>query len=263
VDRRHRLVAIDNLKHAYPQLSEAQIDRLVRDVYRHFGAMIVEVIHLPKIMYATTWRRFVTFPEDTSCIDALVSGRPTLLVSGHLGNWEMGGYALAALGFRTFAIARPLDNPFLHEFLLHGIRQRTGQQIIAKNGEFDRIQKVLGDNGVLATLGDQDAGHRGMFVNFFGRPASTHKAIALLALQYNAVIIVLSVTRKGSRFQYISEVADVIEPEDFRGRPKAAAEITEQFTTAFERLVRRHPEQYLWLHRRWKHQPKTRKTAAA
>jgi len=181
------------------------------------------------------------------------------VVTGHFGNWEMAGYCLGLLGFPTHAIARPLDNPFLDDFVRR-FREATGQKILAKHGDFARIQGVLDKGGVLATLGDQDAGQRGLFVEFFGRPASTHKAVALLALEHQVPMMVTGTARKEGVYHVV--VADVIFPEEYEGRPNAVKGLTQRFSTALEGLVRRHPEQYFWLHRRWKHQPARRKTAA-
>jgi KDO2-lipid IV(A) lauroyltransferase len=180
------------------------------------------------------------------------------MVTGHFGNWELGGHCLGLLGFTTHAIARPLDNPYLDRYF-RALRQRAGQQVLNKNGDFDRIQAVLHRGGALATLGDQDAGPKGLFVDFFGRPASTHKAVALLALERDVPMVVIGVPRLGEPLRYRVEVGDVILPEEYAGRPDAVRAITQRFTAALERLVRRHPEQYFWLHRRWKHQPAARK----
>ncbi len=184
-------------------------------------------------------------------------------MTGHFGNWELGGYTLGLLGFSTFAIARKLDNPYLNDFLLHRFRQRTGQRILYKDGDFERIQAVLAGGGAIATLGDQDAGRRGQFVDFFGRPASTHKAVALLALEFDAVMAVIGVPRFGEPMRYEVRVEEVILPEEYAGRPDAVRAITQRFTAALERMVRRAPEQYFWLHRRWKHEPPVRKAKRA
>ena len=164
-------------------MKKAAADRLVRDVYRHFFALLIDIMHAPRRLHPCNWRRHVDLTIGPALVQALLSGRPVLLVTGHFGNWEVAGYVLGLLGFTTYAIARPLDNPYLDAFLRR-FRERTGQKILDKNGDFDRIQDVLAAGGVLATLGDQDAGPRGLFVDFFGRPASTHKAVALLALEH-------------------------------------------------------------------------------
>lgn len=263
IDRRHRLAALDNLRHAFPnQHSEAQLDAQVRAVYRHFCNLLIEIIHLPRKLHLTNWKQYMELGDGREIVTSLLSGRPLLIVTGHYGNWEMAGYALGLLGFKTYAIARPLDNRFLDNFLRR-FRESTGQGILAKHGDFDQIQAILTRGGVIATLGDQDAGQRGLFVDFFGRPASTHKAIALLALQYNVPMIVVGTPRVALPMRYRVEMEDLIRPEDYAKQPNAVRSMTTRFTNALERLIRRHPEQYFWLHRRWKHQPpKVRRRAA-
>ncbi|HEY7155658.1 MAG TPA: lysophospholipid acyltransferase family protein, partial [Gemmataceae bacterium] len=161
-------------------------------------------------------------------------------------------------GFRTHAIARPLDNPYAEAYLRR-FREHTGQKVLAKHGDFDQMQKVLATGGVMMTLGDQDAGQRGLFVDYFNRPASTHKAIALLALEYKVPMIVMTCTpRPGASAAWEHDIwgGDVIFPEEYEGQPDAVRAITQRYASALEGMIRRHPEQYFWLHRRWKHQPK-------
>jgi KDO2-lipid IV(A) lauroyltransferase len=276
LDRRHRLVADDNLRHAFPDRTDpADRDRRVRDVYRHFCLLLMEIIHLPRMIHTPNWKGYLRLSDPRGLVGQLVSGRPLLIVTGHFGNWELGGYVLGLLGFTTHAIARPLDNPHLDVFLRR-FRERTGQKILAKHGDFEEMQKLLSAGGVLATLGDQDAGARGMFVDFFGRPASTHKAIALLSMQYQVPLVVVGTMRVragatppegpgvGDPLHYEVVVEDLILPEDYTGgRTDAVRAMTECFTSALERIVRRAPEQYFWLHRRWKHQPKEKKARQA
>jgi KDO2-lipid IV(A) lauroyltransferase len=265
VDRRHREVAKDNLRQAFPgRYSETDLDRLVRRVYRHFCTMLVEIIHLPRKLHTTNWRRHFDLSRCPQIIDCMLSGRPVMIVTCHFGNWEMAGYGLGLLGFTTHAIARRLDNPYLDAFL-GTFRKKTGQTILAKDGDFDRIQAVLKANGALATLADQDAGQRGLFVDFFGRPASTHKAIALLALEHGVTLVAVGTPKVGEPMRYQVVVGDVIRPEEYEGRrPDAVRAITQRYTAALERLIREAPGQYFWLHRRWKHQPaKSKRRAVA
>jgi KDO2-lipid IV(A) lauroyltransferase len=263
LDRRHRLVALDNLKLALPDISDdRERDRIVRAVYRHFCLLLVEIVQVPRKLHPSNWRRHLELAGGRRLVDALLSDRPLLLVTGHFGNWELGGYVLGLLGFTTYAIARTLDNPYLDDFL-RAFRERTGQKVLAKNDDFDNIQAVLASGGVLATLADQDAGARGPFVDFFGRPASTHKAVALLALEYNVPMIVIGTPRVGEPMKYQVVAEELILPEGYEGKPDAVRAMTQRFTTALERVVRRFPEQYFWLHRRWKHQPAPRKAIRA
>lgn len=259
VDRRHRDVADDNLRHAFgDRYTPAQRAALVRDVYRHFCSLLIEIIHLPRRLHLENWRRHLELEDGRRIVACLLSGRPLMIVTGHFGNWELAGYSLGLLGFTTHAVARPLDNPYLDDFLRQ-FRERTGQKILAKKGDFEQMQAILAAGGVIATLGDQDAGQRGLFVEYFGRPASTHKAIALLALEYQVPLLVTGTARVGEPLRYRVLVEDLILPEEYAGQPDAVRAITQRFSTALERVVRRYPEQYFWLHRRWKHQPQAKK----
>jgi KDO2-lipid IV(A) lauroyltransferase len=261
VDRRHRDVALDNLRQAFPdQHSEAELRRRVLDVYRHFAGIVLEMVHLPRKLHACSWRRYISLPEGREVVNALLSDRPVLIVTGHYGNWEMAGYALAMFGFKSSAIARPLDNPYLDDFIRR-FRGKTGQKLLAKKGEFELIEEVLKEKGILCTLGDQDAGQRGLFVEFFGRPASTHKAIALLALEHRAHLLVATARKIAEPMRYAIEIGDALAPE--QAESLSVRTLTQRLTTALEGLVRRDPWQYFWLHRRWKHQPLKRQRQAA
>jgi KDO2-lipid IV(A) lauroyltransferase len=260
VDRRHRLVAQENLRHAFgDRLDDSRRDALVRAVYGHFCTLLVEIIQAPRRLHAHNWRHYLDLPHAGLLVDCLLSGRPLLIVTGHLGNWEIAGFALGLLGFRTYAVARPLDNPYLDAFLRR-FREATGQKILAKHGDFDQMTAVLANGGVLATLADQDAGPRGQFVEFFGRPASTHKAMAILALKYGVPLLVTGTTKVREPMHYQVLAEDLILPEDYEGQRDAVQAITQRLTGALERLVRGAPGQYFWLHRRWKHQPEAKKS---
>jgi Kdo2-lipid IVA lauroyltransferase/acyltransferase len=266
VDKRHRQVARDNLRHAFPgQYTEEQREALIRAVYRHFCLMLVEILFLPRLVHTGNWRRVLQYRSEAEArrmVDLWISGRPVLIVSGHFGNWEVSSYVLGLLGIEFCGIARPLDNPFLDAWLRR-FREAQGQRMLAKKGDFEQIQGVLARNGVLGTLADQDAGQRGLYVNFFNRPASTHKAVALLALEHNVPIAVIAAARLDRPMRYLAMVEDVMYPEEYADRPDAVKAITQRFTTALENLIRQYPEQYFWVHRRWKHQPAPPKKRAA
>jgi KDO2-lipid IV(A) lauroyltransferase len=253
-DHRHRQVAEDNIAHAFPGISAPEIDRRVWAVFRHFCRLVIEITFLPRKMHTANWPKYVEMRDPRRFVDRLTSRRPLLLLTGHFGNWEMGGWVLGLLGFRTWAVARLLDNPHLNAFLGR-FRRGTGQEIISKGGGFERMKTILGAGGIIATLADQDAGQKGLFVDYFGRPASTHKGVVLLALEHQVPMVVLGVRQNGKPLDYQIVISDVIMPEEYEGRPNAVHEVTQRFTTALEQVVRTAPGQYFWLHRRWKHQP--------
>jgi KDO2-lipid IV(A) lauroyltransferase len=263
VDRRHRLVGMENLRCAFgDRYDEAERDRIVRGVYEHFCMMLMEILHIPRKLHPTTWRDRITLVGHEPVLDRLMSGGPMILLSGHFGNWEMAGYLFGVFGYPPSSVARTLDNPYLDHFLRR-FRERTGQRMIPKNGGYDQMLDVLRGGGILSFLADQDAGQRGLYVDFFGRPASTHKAIALLAIEHRAPVVVGYARRIGPGFRYEVGCDAIIEPDEWTGTADDVRLLTQRYTTALEAVIRRAPEQYLWLHRRWKHQPRARLRKAA
>lgn len=253
VDRRHRLVAQQNLKIAFPDWSPAYRDKIVRGVYQHFCKMGMEMAHLPRTMQMYNWKKNMELRGGKALMNAMLSGRPVLVITGHLGNWELAGYALAMFGFKSFAVARTLDNPHL-DALVNTFRRKTGQVLLNKSGDARRMSALLKSGGILCTLPDQDAGPRGLFVPFFGKRASTHKAVAQMALSHDALVAVVGAWRISKGLHYAIDVETVIDANDFQQEPNPTLKLTEAYTAAWERLVRKAPEQYLWLHRRWKHE---------
>jgi Kdo2-lipid IVA lauroyltransferase/acyltransferase len=264
VDKRHRAVGLDNLVCAFGDtLTEADRDRIVRGVYRHFCMVLMEILHTPRKIHLSNWRDWVVLENYAPAMDQFMTGdRPLIFVTGHYGNWELAGYVFGLFGFPTVAVARTLDNPYLDGYL-RSFRERTGQSLIPKSGGFDQMVEVLTNNGALSFLADQDAGARGLFVDFFGRPASTHKAIALLAIEHRALVIVGVARRIGPGFRYEIRCEDLIDAATLPGTADDVRVLTQRYTSALERLIRQDPTQYLWLHRRWKNQPKAAKAAAS
>jgi KDO2-lipid IV(A) lauroyltransferase len=193
-----------------------------------------------------------------------------ILLSGHFGNWEMAISIFGLFGFRMGLVARELDNPYINLWV-DRFRKFTGHRSISKNGGAGEMVALLERGGSLAMLGDQDAGRSGLFVDFFGRPASTFKSIALLAMEYRALICVGYARRlehetlPGGWPRFELGCEEVIDPLEFDS-PDALREITQRYTAALERVVRRSPGQYFWVHRRWKSRPgqrgKARRKAA-
>lgn len=248
----------ENLQLAFPQLSKQQIETLVRLQWQHLFLMIVEIAHAQRKVHLTNWRQHVRFRGKPSMVRQLLSGRPVVLISGHFGSFEVGGQIIGLFGFPTFTIARPLDNPFLDRYL-NSFRSSNGQQVLPKRGSADRIDQLLGDGGSMVVLADQAAGSGGYWIPFFGRPASTHKAIALFALSHEAPSIVTYTRRVGKALQLEIGCEAVTDPLD--GDPPTAGtrQFTSWFTQRLEDMIRRNPEQYWWMHRRWKERPSRKK----
>lgn len=255
-DRRHRLVAIDNVRQSFPHLDEKKVDRLVRASYVHFATVVIELMRIPRLLHAHNvedymGRQAQELKDMYACGDAA----STIILVGHFGNWELVGFIAGLVGVCAGMVARRQDNPYLHRYA-DRFRRKTGLITLDKDKAFPGVMRVLKGGRVMGIAGDQDAGPRGLFVNFFGRPASTFKSIAFLCRQLRVPIVVMAAVRTGAPMQYRLCVEERILPEEYDNRPDAILAITQRFTAALERLIRRYPEQYFWQHRRWKHQPK-------
>lgn len=255
LDRRHREVALDNLRQAFPgRYSDRQLVRLVRRVYEHFALLLLEMLLIPRKLRAKCLPHFLDVPQGPEYLRAMQSGKPVVLVTAHYGNWEAAAHILNLCQFHGHLVGRPIDNPWI-DAEVRRFRERAGHKLLTKDGDVRAMLEVLKNNGLLVTLADQDAGPRGLFVDFFGRPASTHKAIASLAHRSGAVIIVGGARNAGGLLDYQLWLPDVIWPEEYADHPNAVVALTQRITTAIEQAIRQDPTQYLWLHRRWKHQP--------
>lgn len=257
-------VARENLRRAFGnELNEDEISRLVYEMWVHLFRTVIEVVQAPRKLHLHTYRQMIDFADFTRTNEAICSGRRVLMLGGHFGNWEIGTALFGLWGFPMGIIAREMDNPYLHAWFLKQ-REMTGHRMLLKSGDFDEMTALLNKGGNLGLLCDQDAGPRGVFVDFFGSPASTFKSIALLALEYDALLMVGYSIRQPdqfgdqlwSRFEVGCEA--VIDPRQITGLDPVT-EITRQFTAALERAIRRAPEQYFWIHRRWKSEPRKRK----
>ena len=247
--------AVSHVRWAFPDLSEAEARRIAEASLRHmFQLFLVDSLAGPQLLNEHGWGRQVEFGEVRGTMRLLLEERPAIFVTGHSGNWEFLGLALSLLGFRMSALARPLDNPFLDRWLL-GMRRRRGLEVLVKWGATTEVQRVIESGGRVAFIADQNAGDDGLFVPFFGRMASSYKSIGLLALRYRLPIVVGTAIRQGQQLRYRIETVDRIEPEECESASDPLFYCTARFNRAMEQAVRLAPEQYLWIHRRWKSRP--------
>lgn len=252
----------ENLRHAFPQMLPGQRRRLVRRMWEHLFLLVVEVAHAPQRIHETNWRQFVRLEGVRPLVRQLLTRRPTIVVTGHFGNFEVGGYLLGILGFPSHSVARNLDNPYLNRFVGR-FRGMTGQHIIPKQGGYEQMLDVLAGGGTMTFLADQAAGPKDCWVDFFGRPASTHKAIALMSLQHDAPMAVCYVRRTERPMHFEMVTAAMCDPRDATEGIASIHRLTQWYTTELERAIRQRPEQYWWIHRRWKERPRRSKNKAA
>lgn len=251
VIRLRAAVVDENLRLALPQL-DAQARRVMSvRMWEHLLLLVVEVAHARRVIHEANWRRYVRLRGAAEPLRLILSGRPLILVSAHFGNFELGGYVLGLLGVPTWSVARPLENPYIDAYV-NGVRAATGQRLVPKKGGYEQIRAVLQAGGVMAFLADQYAGTKGCWVEFFGRPASAHKAIALLAMEHHVPIVVATAQRKGRPLEYDFAIEAMTDPLRGGAEWQSVHALTQWYTSQLEQAIRRAPEQYWWLHRRWK-----------
>jgi KDO2-lipid IV(A) lauroyltransferase len=255
-DRRHRERALGNLRRSFPDMPERRRERMAERSMQHLVMLAVEVLFTTRLIRLDTYGRYVTLTNFRDVLDLMIRGeRGLIMLTGHYGNWEVLGYVLATLGFPTTSIARPLDNPYVSDYVF-GVRERTGQRIIAKKGATGEVTEVLDGKGTVGFIADQNAGSKGLFVDFFGRKASTYKSIGLLAMQFEVPVVIGYSRRLNDEFKFVVGAQDVIYPDDWKSQPDPLRYITQRYTKGIEDFVREEPGQYLWVHRRWKTRPK-------
>jgi KDO2-lipid IV(A) lauroyltransferase len=257
VDKKHRDRAMANLRFSFPEMPEARRRVVARRSMQALCMLAVEVLFTTRLVRIETFSKYVELGGEFGQVLQLMLRRNQgmIMLTGHYSNWEILGYALATIGFPTSSVARPLDNPYLSEFVF-GVRERTGQKIIAKKGATTEIIDVLENKGVVGFTADQNAGAKGMFVDFFGRKASAYKSVGLLAMQYEVPVVIGYARRVKDTFRFVCGCQDIIYPEDWKSQDDPLRYITQRYTKAIEDFVRAEPDQYLWVHRRWKTRPK-------
>jgi len=253
LDRRHLAIAADNLRHAFPEWDKARVQATARGVYAHFGAVLLDLL----------WMEGRPVEELVALADlegvehmqaARAAGRGVIGPSSHLGNWEFQAIASVPLVGHISMIARPLDNPALDRRLVT-LRTSGGNTVIYKRKAIARVLTAIRDGDIVAILIDQNVQAKdGIFVRFFGRPACTTTVAAALALKTGCAIVpVRCVLQPSGRYRMV--YGPPVEWAGTGHRDEDVAALTQHLTSIIEGWVRETPEQWLWLHRRWKTQP--------
>lgn len=253
LDRRHTRIAHENLRLAYRDaLAPAEADRIVRECWRHFGRITFDALAFPQLSERDAGS-IVSFEGLEHVRAAYARGKGVLVFSGHYGHWELNAVMQGHLGLPLALVTRPLDNPRL-ERMLADLRTRSGNVVVHKRRAVREMVKAL-DRGIgVAIVIDQDARESGIFVPFFGRPASTTPTLAAIALRTGAAVVPsFSYPLPGGKWRV---VYDPEVPVTATGDREAdVRDLTAACTSILERRVRERPELWLWMHRRWKTQP--------
>jgi KDO2-lipid IV(A) lauroyltransferase len=223
-------------------------------MWEHLALLACELVLAPRKVHETNWRKFVTMHDTSQMSNYLLDPRPVVFVSGHYSNFELGAVVMGLFGFPSYAVARTLDNPYLDR-LLRAFRESRGQFILPKDGSASTIQGVLDAGRIIMLLGDQHAGTKGVWIEFLGRPASCHKALALFTLGSGAPMLISYCRRRSGIFRVDVGLAGVVDPLTIDPELNSVKALTQWYNDRLAWIIRQEPSQYWWVHRRWKDKP--------
>ncbi len=242
-----RDITLGNLKRAFGgTLEDREIDRIARESYGNIGITFLEMMILPRLKQRIP--DIVDISEITVLERCLERGRGLVLVSGHYGSWELNGAALGLAGLPMTVVGKRQSNPYVDDFVTR-YRIDMGMNMVTHGAPIKQLLRALKNGEAVGLISDQDAGKYGIFVDFFGEKASTPAGAAQLSLKYRAPVVLTTTTRT-SPGNYIMSASEI----EVRGDDTVES-LTRRYTEALENVIRRHPEQYFWMHRRWKTRP--------
>jgi Kdo2-lipid IVA lauroyltransferase/acyltransferase len=256
LDRPHRRIGMTNLAVAFPDMPIRERRGILRRSFLNLGRMAAELAHLPRLTDAVL-RRMVRFADEAWLAEAMSWERSTgvLILSGHFGNWELLVFSQGMRGNPVHMVHRAIANPLVDRWL-HDLRARAGTRMLRKSQAGSDVVRALHEHALLVLPIDQNSTRGlGVFVDFFGVPASTNTGMARIALRTDAPIVPVFIVREGRSARHVVHVLPILQVERTGDPADDVRHNTQRFTAVFEEMVRRHPDQWLWMHKRWKTRP--------
>jgi Kdo2-lipid IVA lauroyltransferase/acyltransferase len=251
---RLRQAAEFNLQLAFPEMGESERWRIIRGMIRQLGWLAGEFSQFPKYTRDRI-ERVVILDGNENFVAARGRGKGVLFLTGHISAWELSSFAHAVYGYPLHFLVRPLRNSRV-DALVNRYRCLSGNQPIDKNRSARAILKVLGEGGTVGILADVNTIlEEGVFVNFFSIPASTTSGLARIALRTDAAVVPVFIYWDDKEGKYRLRFEPAVELSRTGDEEQDIRENTARFTRVIEDFVRAHPDQWLWVHKRWKTRP--------
>lgn len=235
------------------RFTDEEYHKLVDKFYTHFGCFLAESVRM-KVLNKCNIDDFVEWGGFYKEVEDIIakSGTGVFFVTGHIGNWEFTGAAGAVKGLLAGSIARPLDNQLINKKVTE-YREQSGQEIWDKDGAVLKLLRAIKKKQSVGVLVDQDAGEQGLSVPFLGRPASTNVAIAEMSIRLGAPIIPTALVRVDGRpMKFKLVMGDVVIPSTNKKEPNEVYRVMEAVNAELSKIISSYPEQWLWIHKRWK-----------
>jgi KDO2-lipid IV(A) lauroyltransferase len=249
-----RSIADRNLRLAFPESDPAQRGRITAGVYRNLAAVLLSVARLPRLT-PDNISEWIDYEGLEHYEEALERGRGVLFMTAHLGNWELSAYAHALFGHPMHVMVRPLDNPLLDR-LLERYRTGCGNRTVRKSDAGLRVLRALRKNEAVGILIDQNtAGEDGVFVDFFGVKARATNGLAQIAMRSGATVIPGFALWEAKLGRYVLRFYPPLEMASTGNEAEDLVTNTQRCQSFLEKVIREYPDQWLWIHRRWKTRP--------
>ena len=246
-----RLVALDNLQHAFPEKSQEELIAIAKGSFRNYGITMMEFLWFPRMTDEIS-SRFVKVRNLELLKEGFSRGKGMVMLSGHFGNWELIAFAVAYLSQLPITIIVQTQNNKLVDDVINAHRCLRGNKVIPMGMSVREIIRTLQNGGIIAIAPDQSGPMEGAFVNFFGRRVATHQGPAVFALRSGAPLQIGFIVRQGDGTYEV--ILEEIPASDLSGHSEEnVTELTQRHTIVLERYIRAYPDHWLWMHRRWKH----------
>jgi KDO2-lipid IV(A) lauroyltransferase len=251
---KRRRIALDNLKHAFPDKPHSELKHIIRELGKNLGRNIIEFLRLP-LMKPADINRYIEFIGLDNLDRAISEGKGVFILTAHFGNWDLLAAAMVFKGYPTNLVTKFLRSELLNTLWLD-YRRRVKVNIMYREGSLREIVRHLKNNELMGFVLDQNTKREeGVLVNFFGRPAYTIPSLATLSHRLEVPVVPGFIIRKKGPYHKV-----VFEPAvTFQKRETLDESIvynTQVYTDVIERYIRQYPDHWIWMHRRWKTQPR-------
>ncbi len=251
--RYRRSVSLENLRRAFPGESPGTLQAIAVGAYRGYGRALLEMLWSGGATQDQL-RATMTLENPEVPLEALARGKGLILLSGHFGAWEFIVTSMSLrLGHPVTAIAQPQRNTFI-DAIISANRNRFGSGTVSMHHSVREVLRLLREGRIVGMLGDQSGPKESVFIDFFGRPAATHRGAAAFSLKSGAPLVMFFFVRQpDGTYRAVYEEVD---RTGLNGSPEETIiELTRRHTAVLERYIRRYPDHWLWVHKRWKHTP--------
>jgi len=244
-------VVFKNLKIAFPEHDYQINKKLAYKIYLSFAITLVEILYLP-YMKKHELIEAVECSNPQLILEKFKEGRGVILLSSHFGNWEFGAISIAMQVHLPFSvIVKPLRNPLVYKWM-NNARTKFGNEVVPLGVSIRKTYQTLKEKKIVAMVADQRGPSEGVRVDFFGKKVSVYTGPAALALKTSAPLI-CGIAIRGKNYKYKMDLVEISQQNLPQGEEEKILEISQRYTSYLEKVIRENPEQWLWMHNRWKH----------